>query len=108
MTAPVRTSPGTLGTQRILALATGEFQDYRPRDGHTISVFFVNSTGNGTANFYRIAKDNSKKPIAAGVAVTGGTELVQQFAYPLNQIRVEFTATPNSVVTVEAIDGGMA
>jgi len=108
MTLPARDTPGTLGTLGFTGAGSDEFRDYRPRDGHTVSVYFVRATVNGNADFIRVAQDGSEQVIAPGVAVTAGTELIQQIQHPVNQIRVRYTAVGVGTATCEALDGGMA
>lgn len=111
MTVPAKKIPGLLGTIQVPNGQTGEFEDYAPRDGHTIVTFFVNSNQNGTVDFFRVARGGggTEKSLAAAVAIVGGTELRQTFNFPLNQVRIRFNATvADTVASCEAIDGGMA
>lgn len=110
MTTPIRDRPGTLGTVAFGSGGTAEVADYKPRPGASQTSLFINATQTGTVAFSRVGLGGTVSVLAGlgAVAVTGGTELRQPIAFPVNQIRIVYTNTNATAgrVTVEAIDDG--
>jgi hypothetical protein len=105
MTIPGRTRSGLIGTLGFTGAGTLEFQDFIP-NGNRVAFYF-NSDVNGTLDFYRVSRNAAGQVdetlIAGAVALVAGTELLQEFSEPLDQVRVRFTAAGAGQVTGEAV-----
>jgi hypothetical protein len=92
----------------VLANTTFTSDDYSPGRGVTHIALFFDANQAGTAKFFRIDARGGPHQIGSDVAVTSGTEVVQTYSYPINQLRMTFVSTSTTATTtvsLEAIDG---
>ena len=108
MTVPLRNSPGSLGTAAFGSGGTAEFQDYKPREGASITSIFTNADQAGTVQIFRVSRDGAEKPLSAPVVLVAGTEDSQQINFPIDQIRVKYVNTSAAAgsATCEVTDSG--
>jgi hypothetical protein len=108
MTLPLKNAPGSLGELGFASGATAEFQDYKPREGASITSVFTNADQAGTVQIFRVGRDGAEKPLSAPVVLVAGTEDSQQINFPIDQIRVKYVNTNATAgkATCEVTDSG--